>query len=318
MDTITLNGQRFKLVPIIDDDGEEPLSLESLESLVVPYLEYAEYIADKKLSTVTGYERRINQFTGWLKSNHLTAITGQHWIDYYISLKKRKLSAHTVRNHRNDLKVYADWLVANKHISYNPLLPIKPPKAEIDQPLRSISPECMQTMLDHANTPRDYALLMLFKTSGCRKSDIVSRHWIMKWGDMDIDNRRGRVLGKGKKHRPLFFSVETARALQAYRNTLPNTEADQPMWVGKRGPLGITGVYQIFKNIATRAGVKNTCQWNPHAWRHRWARTMDDNEMTTPKLQYLMGHASIETTEVYTRPEAADLQIDYDRHAKFD
>lgn len=140
----------------------------------------------------------------------------------------------------------------------------------------------------------------------------------MKWGDIDIANRNGHVLGKGNKYRPLFFSPQTALAIEKYRQTLSNIEGNQPMWIGKYGPLSKSGIYQVFKRIAIRAGVKETALWSPHPWRHRWARTLDDNGMTTPKLQYLLGHASIETTEIYTRPEAVEIQVDYDRYAKFD
>ena len=126
------------------------------------------------------------------------------------------------------------------------------------------------------------------------------------------------MLGKGGKYRPLFFSLKTAQAIEAYRKTLPDTSADRPVWMGERGPLRKTGVYQIFKRIAKKSGIKDICLCHPHAWRHRWARTMDDNGMTTPKLQFLMGHASPETTNIYTKPDDAEIQAEYDRYADFD
>jgi site-specific recombinase XerD len=109
---------------------------------------------------------------------------------------------------------------------------------------------------------RDYAIIQMFKDTGARLSELAG----LDADDVAPKDREATVTGKGDKQRTLKYTYETARALDRYNRE----RAKRPMarlsalWLGLRGPMTPSGIYQMIERRGYEAGV----EVNPHKFRH--------------------------------------------------
>jgi integrase/recombinase XerD len=206
---------------------------------------------------------------------------------HYLDLKRKKYSDNNIRNHYRILNQFASWLVKNKRILDNPLSEIKPPGAPKGMP-RSISAFDIKSMVDKTENNEEYAMLAFFRETGCRLSEGAR----LTWQDVDLEGKQVILTGKRKKLRAIPVSDDLVTALKSIK-----TEGEH-VFTGKRGPLTANGIYQRFERIAARADV--TGKSSPQAWRHAYGRDATANGMPTRGVQKILGHSSIETTQIYT------------------
>lgn len=200
------------------------------------------------------------------------------------------------------------WLCEEEHLATNPAQRLKLPRLG-DQPPKAVTPADMRAMLEtaQAGSPREYAILCVFVDSGCRVGGLVG----LRVADVDLGSGRAAVREKGRRSRTLFLSPETVEAIGAWLAERPD-KGDR-LFVGRKGNLTRSGVYQALKRIARLAGVKG--RWNPHAFRHGAARGMLENGADLGTVSQLLGHRNVETThEFYARWTTAELQR---RHQRF-
>jgi integrase/recombinase XerD len=235
----------------------------------------------------------------WLQENNIHNVSMGHWREYYAHLKRSNLSDTTVRNYFRDLNGFAAWLVRNGHLPYNPLNDITPPSASKNSiHTKAIPREDINIKIEHAENIRDQAIFIFFRDAACRGSEAV----VMRWGNVDLDQGKAYVIRKGGKDRTLRFKPSTAQVLREYRNTLKEEQKSGSVWHGKQGALTYSGIYQIFRRTATRTSLRNK-KFNPHAWRHAFGRDATEAGMPTAILQKVLGHESINTTEIYVEAD---------------
>lgn len=105
------------------------------------------------------------------------------------------------------------------------------------------------------------------------------------------------VCEKGDKTRRVFFTEETAEALNDYLTERTNCNSSY-VFVGRYGkPLTESGVYQVFKRLAKRAGIKG--RFNPHAWRHAWAGRALRRGARLEHISEALGHSSSVVTKQF-------------------
>lgn len=284
------------------------LTTQQLSTLFEQFHAEQRAYTDKRAGTLTNYRQSFRQFHRWLMVQHTETVTPAHWRQYYTHLRTRKLSVHTVRNHYRDLSVFARWLIEHNHIADNPLAGITLPDLPKDTPPKAISDDDILLMVDAARTQRDKTLLLFFLDTGCRIGEAVA----LRWEDIDFSTSTARVVdGKHHRARYLFLSKPVLALLRAYRDTVPGAPENN-VWRGKKGSLTNSGVYQIFRRIAKRAGVSGNV--NPHAWRHAFGKHATVDGMPTGVLQKLLGHSSIETTQVYLNLDVSALRDAHNRH----
>jgi integrase/recombinase XerD len=301
----------------VSPDGPRLTAAEARD-LADEFIDHLERAEDLKAETLTGYRRRLGQFTRWLIAESADPSLPETWETYLLELKQRDLSPFTRKGHYDRLRRFARWLFEAGKLPGNPLNLVKPVKLPKDLLPKAIAPEDIRAMLAAAeDSPRDKALLMFLRDSGGRAAEVLG----MRWGDVDFDKRRSRVIGKGSKSRYLFFSPVVASALAAYRETVPH-EIDDPVWVstwvsgkrsGLKGALTHPGLRHVLKRLAARAGVEGN--YNPHAWRHAFGRDMSLAGAPTTILQDTMGHSDIRVTTIYTKFDDVDLREAHDRYS---
>jgi site-specific recombinase XerD len=166
---------------------------------------------------------------------------------------------------------------------------------------------------------RDRALFELAYACGLRAEELVS----LKTADIDYDGEQLRVEGKGRKTRYLPVGEVALAAMRLYveqgRNGLLAPSAsggpageEGALFLSKTGkPLGTSDVRRRLRAWATRAQIPGGA--TPHALRHSFATHLLDGGADLRSIQELLGHASVSTTQVYTRVESARLRSAYAR-----
>lgn len=206
------------------------------------------------------------------------------------------------------------FLVRSERAGHNPAELVSSPKRGESLP-KVLSTEQMRTLLERipARTPlelRDRAMLELAYSCGLRCEEIVN----LDVGAVDFDSEQVRVLGKGSKERQLPVGEPAQRALERYlqrgRHGLEADPRERALFLSKSGRrLSNSDVTRRLglwtKQAALAGGV------SPHSLRHSFATHLLEGGADLRTIQELLGHASISTTQVYTRVDAARLRDTY-------
>ena len=163
---------------------------------------------------------------------------------------------------------------------------------------------------------RDVLLLEFLYGSGCRVSEAVG----LDVADLEPDEGRARVLGKGNKERVVFFGAECGALLQQYlplrtdrvrgwsaSSAAPARVARHALFLNRRGGrLSDRGARRVITAATAAAGIDKRV--TPHSLRHSFATHLLDAGANVRVVQELLGHASISTTQVYTHTSLARLR----------
>lgn len=206
------------------------------------------------------------------------------------------------------------FLVRTERAGQNPAELVSSPKRAEKLP-DVLSVEQMRSLLERipARTPlelRDRAMLELAYSCGLRCEEIVN----LDVGAMDFESEQLRVLGKGSKERILPVGEPAQQALRSYlergRHALASDRREPALFLSKSGRrLSNSDVTRRLglwtREAAMAAGV------SPHSLRHSFATHLLEGGADLRTIQELLGHASISTTQVYTRVDAARLRDTY-------
>lgn len=206
------------------------------------------------------------------------------------------------------------FLVRTERASQNPAELVTSPKRGEKLP-NVLTTEQMRSLLEGipAHTPlelRDRAMLELAYSCGLRCEEIVN----LDCDSIDFDSEQLRVLGKGSKERILPVGEPAQRALERYlgrgRHALAVEPRERALFLSKSGRRlsnsDITRRLGLWtREAALAAGV------SPHSLRHSFATHLLEGGADLRTIQELLGHASISTTQVYTRVDAARLRDTY-------
>src|SRR5262249_38100634 len=182
-----------------------------------------------------------------------------------------------------------------------------------------LSPEAVVRLLEVPDIGtrlgrRDRAILESLYATGCRASEVAGLRPV----DLDLKSGVARCIGKRNKERrgPLGPRAAAARE-ESLRLDRPALVARRPdtrvVFVSKSGrPLSRIGLWSIVKRSARSAGLPDTI--SPHTLRHSFATHLLAGGADLRAVQEMLGHASIATTQVYTRVELSRLR---QVHARF-
>lgn len=156
---------------------------------------------------------------------------------------------------------------------------------------------------------RDWAVLLLLYGAGLRISEALG----LTGAKLPLDEVL-RVTGKRGKARMVPLLPQVREAIEAYLALCPYPpEKDQPLFRGaKGGPLSPGIIRSAVRGARVRLGLPE--RTTPHALRHSFATHLLGRGADLRSLQELLGHASLSSTQVYTRVDAAHL-MDVYRHA---
>ena len=165
---------------------------------------------------------------------------------------------------------------------------------------------------------RDRAMFELLYSSGLRTRELLE----LRLCDLDFATGEVRVKGKGRKERVVPFGRPARHALEVYISDgrgelvckLPDRarEGQDRVFVSRNGrPLSPSDVRRRLLNIMDRSGVATKI--SPHTLRHSFATHLLEGGADLRSIQEFLGHASLNTTQVYTHVSATHLRESYRR-----
>jgi site-specific recombinase XerD len=237
---------------------------------------------------------------------------------YAAVLSEGGRSKTTVARKLAAIRTFYRGLLERREIEANPADLVATPKRDAYLP-RVLKPGEVAGMLEKipASTPlelRDRAMFELAYAAGLRAEEIVN----LDVSDLDPDAEELRVTGKGSKTRIIPAGEIAWRSIERYldraRSTLanaaPDGNPDPALFISKSGKrLSTSDVRRRLRIATTRAGTSGGV--SPHTLRHSFATHLLEGGADLRAIQELLGHASISTTQTYTRIESSRLRKAY-------
>ncbi len=267
-------------------------------------------------ATIRAYRRDLTELGSWATAHHKDPgeLAYRDLRSYAAVLSDRRLAKSTVARKLAASRSFHDHLVRSGAASENPAELLPTPKRASRLP-RVLGPDEVAGLLERipARTPlevRDRALFELAYSCGLRADELIG----IDLGDLDFDSETVRVTGKGRKTRVLPMGEPAQRALRRYldaaRQALDAPAPEPALFVSRRGRrLSPSDVRRRLQKWVREAAVAGRV--SPHTLRHSFATHMLEGGADLRSIQELLGHASVSTTQIYTRVEPSRLRREY-------
>ena len=281
---------------------------------VQEFLEHLKLDLNYSDQTIKSYFQDIESFESFLNSvGHGFEDVNPQLIREYLDkeIKEGKTKVTCCRRIAA-LRHFYSFLVKRNYINENPFLLVSSPKKEIRYPealyLEQIENLFAKNKERKDNLKyRDQAIIELLYASGVRVSELIN----IKMNVVDLRNRTIRVFGKGRKERLVMFTKSCQNTLIDYINHNPYHGVSEYLFTNAKGDqLTARGVEYILKEIQYKCGLQ--LGLHPHLFRHTFATHLLEGGADLRVIQELLGHESINTTQVYTHiaEEAMKYQFD--------
>jgi len=278
--------------------------------------------AERGLSpnTLTAYRYDLTQFLAHLEAQEVVtvaAITPGHAYGFLAGLRRAGQRPASITRKAISLKLWMQFLCREGHRADDPTQAVETGKLAQRLPTTLSLPEVERLLTaPPPGTPaglRDRAMLETMYGCGLRVSELVS----LKSEDVDLRARLVRPFGKGGKERQVPLGNGVFETLTAYlAQARPLLLAPHPptpfLFVSRRGgPMTRQHFLVLVKTYARQAGIARTI--SPHVLRHSFATHLLSGGADLRAIQEMLGHASVQTTQRYTRVDVARLREVYDR-----
>lgn len=192
---------------------------------------------------------------------------------------------------------YAYSNIINKDITTG----IKRPTREKKIPV-VLSKGEVSNLLDSATNKKSKLMLSLLYACGFRVSELVN----LKINDIDFNEKNGCVRqAKGKKDRnfnlPNFLADDLKKQAE-----LQKSQNQEYLFTGPNGKLSSRNIQKIIQNISKKAGIKKSV--HPHTLRHSFATHLLEEGIDIRKIQEVLGHSDLSTTQIYTHISSEELK----------
>lgn len=279
-----------------------------------PFLHYLMAECGVSANTLAAYRSDLMRFARWRRragAGPLTGLDAQALTDYFDELRREGLAPSSIGRHLASLSTFYRFLMLEGLASENLARVLEAP-ALWDRLPTVLGPAAVTRLLEAPDPAAPdgrlhRALLETLYASGCRASEVAG----LSIGDLDLARGTLRCIGKGDKQRIVPFGARAREAVAAY------LERDRPgrwragvsgdaVFLNRRGrPVSRVGLWRVVTTQARRAGLPGKV--SPHTLRHSFATHMLAGGADLRVVQELLGHASIATTQIYTRVEMSRL-----------
>lgn len=239
---------------------------------------------------------------------------------FIVHLHRQRYEKSSIGRKLAALRSFFRFLVAEELVAANPAELARSPKEDHLLPEFLYSRE-MEALLQAPDTStllgrRDRAIVEMLYATGMRRSELVG----LKVDDIDLDEQRARVTGKGNRVREVYFGEPAGKALQAYLDHCRpellrkrKKAGDEPVcFLSKSGrPLDASYLYTLVKKYVLQIGASP--EITPHVLRHSFATDMLSGGADLRTVQELLGHESLRSTEIYTHVTTRRLKDVYSK-----
>ena len=253
-------------------------------------------------NSVSSYFSDIKDFLEYT-NQRIEDVTLRFVIDYFVSLQQIGLTNSSLARKRSSLKSFIKFLeeeeVALK-LDFSEIPPIKysqklPDVLSLKEMLKFLDSIPVATALESRNK----AMLELMYASGLRISEVIE----LTIHDVIWEEALVRVMGKGSKQRIVPIAEESLAFLKKYyqidRQRILKEKQTAVLFLNRFGnKLSRMGIWKMIDKQTKLAGIKKHV--SPHTFRHSFATHLLEAGANLRVVQMLLGHSSINTTQIYT------------------
>ena len=215
-----------------------------------------------------------------------------------------KISDRTLEKFRQILNGFFNWCLNEEYITKNPCNNIKEIKYEVE-PRRALSRFQLERLRRACITKRDLAIIDVLYSTGCRVRELVNMHFD------DYDGETVKIIGKGKKHNIVYLNTNAQISLREYLAT--RTDDSPYIFVSDRKPHGQLSVRGVQRRVEI-LGKSINIKLSPHILRHTSATLALQNGMPITQVQKMLGHSSVNTTQIYAETSQEAVAISHKRY----
>ena len=286
--------------------------------MINQFLNYLRYERNSSPQTVQTYEESLREFESYISLRDsrlsLQAVDADLIRDWMESLMDKGNTASTINKKLSALRSFYRFSLKRKLVEKDPAHGIVGPKKSkpLPQFLRESEMDHLLDRLEWDNNYKDVrarTILLLFYEAGLRRSELTGLNDV----DIDFGSRQLKVTGKRNKQRIIPFGQELADALSQYleaRREQFGLRENCALFLSDKGER-ITGsqVYLIVHRYLTL--VTSLKKRSPHVLRHTFATAMLNNGAGLESIKKLLGHESVDTTEIYAHTTFEQLKRIY-------
>jgi integrase/recombinase XerD len=308
--------RKFKVPPGDPDDPQGMIRLME---------EYFVWMGVKNYSprTIDGRRLMIGYFVKWAYERGLTQPSEvtkpileryQRYLYHYRKSNGDPLSTRSHHGRVIPIRGWFKWLARQNHLLYNPASDLELPRTEHRLPKHVLTASEAEQVINVANVGdplgvRDRAILETLYSTGIRRMEICG----VKLYDLDYD--RGTVIvrqGKGRKDRMIPIGSRAVAWIERYTREVRPTllvgdlGGDYLFLTAKGDEFRFDEMTALVKRYVDQAdlGKKGSC----HLFRHTMATLMLENGADIRFIQQMLGHAKLETTQIYTQVSIRKLK----------
>lgn len=286
------------------------------------FLDYLKYERNYSDKTIVSYQSDIEKFFSFLLQEDILMDDVDVMIirNFLSNELSNGVSKRSCKRRISSLRNFYTHLTRKKLIKQNPFLLISSLKQDITYPKPLEKDQIEKIIEDNKSRTdeysiRDQAILELLYYTGMRASELIS----LDVQSVDIRRRVIVVFGKGRKERIVPFTESASRTLQIYlkeirpKLIIRTEEPTNALFLNKFGKrLTLRGLEFILDKIEEKTG--NIVGLHPHKLRHSFATHLLENGADLRVIQELLGHESINATQVYTHVSERAMRETYLAH----
>lgn len=264
------------------------------------YLHYVRFQKMRSQNTLLSYDLELKRFAEFCKRKNVRIkLLNSSQVTRYIQelTEIHKLKPRSIYHALMSIRQFYAYLVDEGIIPKNPINTIH---IRYDCPKKEVlTKDEVNILLESFTKPNQRAMLEFLYSTGCRVSEML----MLKTANIDLINKKAKILGKGNKER---FVHLTDTAIEWMKKHDGFTKE----WFFF--PYSRLSVHRLLKQAAKDTGISK--QVSPHTIRHTFATHMLKNGTDLISLKEMMGHKSIASTQVYTHLTFEDIQ---EAHTKY-
>ena len=285
--------------------------------MIDQFLNYLRYERNRSPRTVQLYEENLRDFETYVQGlddclsvETVDTDVVRSWVEHLMDQGKK---ATTVNLGLSAVRTFYRYALSRHIVAKDPAHAVTGPKKA--KPLPQFVRESeMDELLDEQHWTEEYnnvrarTIILMFYETGIRLAELVG----LDDADVDLAAMQLKVTGKRNKQRIVPFGEELAAALRDYvaRRDQELVRQSPALFLDRKGErIGRSAVQHIVKAHLT--GFTTLKKRSPHVLRHSFATAMLNNGAGLESVKKLLGHESLETTEIYTHTTLEQLKRVY-------